>query len=96
MVWQQLLSQCWDNGLLWGVEGLIFHTSVPRNAVTEPLFRLFLWRAFSTLVISFFFLHGKTFCPAFQAASERPWQLNKRNKLPSAVFSAVFKGCLVI
>lgn len=41
-------------------------------------------------------LHGKTFCPAFQIDPERPWQLNKRNKLSSPVFCAVLRGCLVI
>lgn len=40
-----------------GEEGLIFHTSVCselRNAIINALFGLFLWSAFSTLVISFF------------------------------------------
>lgn len=41
-------------------------------------------------------LHGKTFCPAFQIDPERPWQLNKRNKLSSLVFCAVPRGCSVI
>lgn len=39
-------------------------------------------------------LHGKTFYLAFQIDTERPWQLNKRNKLPSPAFSYCFQGVL--
>jgi len=50
-------------------EGLIFHTSVRTElwiAIIDALFRLFLWRAFSTLVISFSFCMAKLFVLHFR------------------------------
>lgn len=50
-------------------EGLIFHTSVRTElwiAIIDALFRLFLFRAFSTLVISFSFCMAKLFVLHFK------------------------------